>query len=103
MRLTRRRRRAWACGHRGFGASCNRCSQANDLETKANDLAQHIKTKAKLLPSFVESRDDGLVIRAGGQHVFCSTNNSTPEAALTYGVGVMREHATRLLKPTQGL
>lgn len=102
-RLTSGRRRPWACGHRGFGATCNRCAQANELETRANALAQFIKTKAKDLPSFVEVQNDRFVVRAGGVHISCVTHNNTQEAALTQGVAQMREHASRLLEREHGL
>lgn len=102
-RLTRGRRRPWACGHRGYGAECNRCVQANELETRANALAQMLKTKTKELPGFVESLPDGFVIRAGGQRMVAGTNNANHEASFTRAVTVMREHASRLLKRAPGL
>jgi hypothetical protein len=102
-RLTRGRRTPWACGHRGFGPSCNRCAQANELETRANALVQFIKTKGDIAPSFVDVQPGKLIIRAGGQHISCSTNNISPENALLHGIQVMREHATRLQARTFGL
>lgn len=101
-RLTKGRMRPWACGHRGFGGFCHRCAQANELETRANALAQAVKNKSKTLPEFVEVLPEGLVIRAGGQRITTGTN-ANQETALSQIVTVMREHSTRLLKRTEGL
>jgi hypothetical protein len=98
MRLTRGRRLAWACGHKGFGSKCARCDQANDLETKANSLAQAVKTKAKELPAFVELSEKEVVVRAGAQRVSAGLHNNSLESALGICVAAMREHSTRLLK-----
>lgn len=107
-RKTKGRRQPWACGHRGFGVECHRCGQANELETRANELAQAIKTKAKTLPGFVTVQkaakatdttpelESGILVKGGGQRVFVVTNNKNQEAALAQAVEVMREHATRL-------
>jgi len=96
-RLTRGRRTPWSCGHRGFGVSCARCSQANDLETKANIIAQMIKTKSKEFPGFVEVLSDKIIIRAGGKHISCATTNVAQDVALLEGITEMRNHASRLL------
>lgn len=101
-RLTKGRMRPWVCGHKGFGASCHRCAQANELEMKANALAQFLKNKDKTLPDFVVVSEDGMVIRAGGVRIATGTKGNQ-ETALTNAVSTMREHATRLSKRTTGL
>lgn len=95
------RMKARACGHKGFGAVCHRCGQAQDLENKANELASAIKAKA--LPSFVwvkeasPNQEPGILIKAGAQRVFVGTASRSQEAALTQAVTIMRGHAARLL------
>lgn len=102
------KKRTFACGHKGYGILCHRCAQANDLETKANELAQAIKAQAKTLPAFVVVQkaakatetapelESGILIKGGGQRIFIGTNNKDQETALTQAVATMREHATRL-------
>ena len=101
-RLTRGRMRPWACGHRGFGAFCHRCAQANELETRANALVQAIKTRAKELPEFVQTIPEGFVIRAGGERIVATIGNTTQDTAISKAIGTMREHATRLSKREDG-
>lgn len=102
-RKTKGRRQPWACGHKGFGLECHRCAQANELETRANELAQALKTKAKTFPGFVTKTADanqelesGILVKGGGQRVFVATNNKDQNFALSKAVELMREHATRL-------
>lgn len=99
-RRTRGRRKPFNCGHRGFGAECNRCGQANQLETRANELAQALKNKAKTLPDFVELTPDSFTVRAGGVRVSAKTtgDNFYTDGAVTTAIVALREHATRLQK-----
>lgn len=97
-RLTRGRRRPFGCGHRGFGSECNRCAQANQLEVRANELAQAFKNKSRNLPDFVEATADTLTVRAGGVRVSSNIVNNNAEPAITNLVVGLREHATRLQK-----
>jgi hypothetical protein len=98
-RKTRGRLSPFACGHRGFGVECHRCGQANELETRANELAQIVKNQGKALPAYVSATEASVLVRAGGQRVEVQlTGKLTVLGAVGSCVQYMREHATRLQK-----
>src|SRR5207245_7489525 len=98
-RRTRGRRAPFKCGHRGYGTGCHRCDQANELETRANELAQVVKTQAKALPDYVTATNDAVRVRAGGVKVEALlTGKLSRDGALAQIVETMRSHATRLQK-----
>lgn len=99
-RLTRGRLQAFACGHKGWGCLCHRCEQADQIEVRANELAQVLKTKGSKLPEYVTvAKENGTTVSIrGGGRVWRAevTGKKTQENVIAELVHQSREYATHL-------
>lgn len=103
-KLTRGRRRPFAGrGHRGFGVTCHRCEQAEQLEVRANELALLIKTATSTFPTYLTVEKDTVTIKGGGKsfhgHV---TGKLTVNSVVAQLCHTMREFSNHLRPKTLG-
>ena len=99
-RLTRGRLQPFACGHKGWGVTCHRCAQANQIEVRANELAQILKTKGTEFPEYVRIiKENGtrVSIRGGGRVWTAELQGKkTQESVLSELIHQARTYATSL-------